>query len=144
MAKVITVCISREKGEQKTPIESIILQEGFGIVGDAHASEDTHRQVSLLDAASIDKIKKMGVDVGDGAFAENIVTDGLDFKALPVGTRLILSSGAELEVTQIGKECHNDCAIFQQVGTCVMPKEGIFTKVIKGGVVKAGDEISVT
>lgn len=142
MAKVTAVCISREKGEQKSPVNEIILQQGFGIVGDAHADENTHRQVSLLDVKSIDKIKEMGVNVDDGAFAENIVTDGLDYTTLPVGTRLKTNTGVILEVTQIGKECHSGCAIFQQVGTCVMPIEGIFTKVIKSGKIKAGDEIS--
>ena len=140
-AKVIAVCISENKGERKTPVESVELRVNHGIVGDAHAGE-WHRQVSLLAAESIEKMRKMGLDVDSGDFAENITTEGIDLPALPVGTRLAVGETL-LEVTQIGKECHTRCAIYHQAGDCVMPKEGIFARVITGGVVRPGDPISV-
>jgi MOSC domain-containing protein YiiM len=140
-AKVVAVCISENKGERKTPVESVELRENHGIVGDAHAGE-WHRQVSLLAAESIEKMRKMGLDVDSGDFAENITTEGIDLPALPVGTRLTVGETL-LEVTQIGKECHTRCAIYHQAGDCVMPKEGIFARVITGGVVKPGDPIAV-
>ncbi|MBT1076343.1 MOSC domain-containing protein [Geobacter grbiciae] len=140
-AKVIAVCISENKGERKTPVASVELRENHGIVGDAHAGE-WHRQVSLLAAESIEKMRKMGLDVDSGDFAENITTEGIDLPALPVGTRLAVGETL-LEVTQIGKECHTRCAIYHQAGDCVMPKEGIFARVITGGVVKPGDPIAV-
>jgi MOSC domain-containing protein YiiM len=138
MATVKAVCISENKGERKTPVESVELRENHGIVGDAHAG-DWHRQVSLLAAESIDKMKALGLDVDAGDFAENLTTSGIDLVSLPVGSRLQVGATV-LEVTQIGKECHNRCAIFYQAGDCVMPKEGIFAKVITGGMVQAGDE----
>ncbi|ABB30547.1 MOSC domain containing protein [Geobacter metallireducens RCH3] len=140
-AKVIAVCISENKGERKTPVASVELRENHGIVGDAHAGE-WHRQVSLLAAESIEKMRKMGLDVDSGDFAENITTEGIDLPALPVGTRLAVGETL-LEVTQIGKECHTRCAIYHQAGDCVMPKEGIFARVITGGVVRPGDPIAV-
>lgn len=140
-AKVIAVCISENKGERKTPVASVELRENHGIVGDAHAGE-WHRQVSLLAAESIEKMRRMGLDVDSGDFAENITTQGIDLPALPVGTRLTVGETL-LEVTQIGKECHTRCAIYHQAGDCVMPKEGIFARVITGGVVKPGDPIAV-
>lgn len=140
-AKVIAVCISENKGERKTPVASVELRENHGIVGDAHAGE-WHRQVSLLAAESIEKMRKMGLDVDSGDFAENITTEGIDLPALPIGTRLAVGETL-LEVTQIGKECHTRCAIYHQAGDCVMPKEGIFARVITGGVVKPGDPIVV-
>ncbi|GLI38343.1 MOSC domain-containing protein [Geobacter hydrogenophilus] len=140
-AKVIAVCISENKGERKTPVVSVELRENHGIVGDAHAGE-WHRQVSLLAAESIEKMRKMGLDVDSGDFAENITTEGIDLPALPIGTRLAVGETL-LEVTQIGKECHTRCAIYHQAGDCVMPKEGIFARVITGGVVKPGDPIVV-
>ena len=139
MAKVLAVCISEKKGERKKPVESVELRENHGIVGDAHAGE-WHRQVSLLAQESIDKMRKLGLDVNAGDFAENITTSGIDLISLPIGSRLQIGESL-LEVTQIGKECHTRCAIFYQAGDCVMPKEGIFVKVITGGTVKPGDEI---
>ena len=139
MANVLAVCISENKGERKKPVESVELRENHGIVGDAHAGE-WHRQVSLLAQESIDKMRKLGLDVSAGDFAENITTSGIDLVSLPIGTRLQVGETL-LEVTQIGKECHTRCAIFYQAGDCVMPKEGIFVKVITGGTVKPGDEI---
>jgi len=140
-ATVIAVCISKEKGERKTPVASVALRENHGIVGDAHAGE-WHRQVSLLAKESIEKMRRMGLDVDSGDFAENITTEGIDLPALPVGTRLAVGETL-LEVTQIGKECHTRCAIFYQAGDCVMPKEGIFARVLREGVVRPGDAISL-
>jgi MOSC domain-containing protein YiiM len=118
-----------------------LLEEEFGLAGDAHADCCTHRQVSLLAIESINKMRGAGFDVGPGDFAENLTTEGVDLASLPVGTRLSIGQDAVLEVTQIGKECHTGCAIFRQVGKCIMPKEGVFARVIRGGVVKAGDEL---
>ena len=139
MAHVLAVCISENKGERKKPIESVELRENHGIVGDAHAG-DWHRQVSLLAQESIDKMRALGLDVSAGDFAENITTSGIDLVSLPIGTRLQIGK-ALLEVTQIGKECHTRCAIFYQAGDCVMPKEGIFVKVLQGGSIGRGDTI---
>jgi MOSC domain-containing protein YiiM len=139
MAKVLAVCISEKKGERKKPVESVELRENHGIVGDGHAG-DWHRQVSLLAQESIDKMRALGLDVNAGDFAENITTTGIDLVSLPIGSRLQIGETL-LEVTQIGKECHTRCAIFYQAGDCVMPKEGIFVKVLTGGIIKPGDEI---
>jgi MOSC domain-containing protein YiiM len=139
MARVEAVCISENKGERKKPAESVTLRENHGIVGDAHAG-DWHRQVSLLATESIDKMRALGLNVTAGDFAENITTNGIELVSLPIGSRLQVG-GTLLEVTQIGKECHTRCAIFYQAGDCVMPKEGIFAKVITGGTIKPGDEI---
>ena len=140
MAQVLAVCISENKGERKKPVEAVELRENHGIVGDAHAGE-WHRQVSLLAQESIDKMRALGLDVTAGDFAENITTSGIDLVSLPVGTRL-QAGETLLEVTQIGKECHTRCAIFYQAGDCVMPKEGIFVKVITGGMIRPGDGIT--
>ena len=140
-AEVIAVCISINKGERKTPVAQVELREEHGIVGDAHAGE-WHRQVSLLAQESIEKMQRMGLDVDCGDFAENITTRGIDLPALPIGTRLTVGE-VLIEVTQIGKECHTRCAIFYQAGDCVMPKEGIFARVLRGGVVKPGDRIEI-
>ena len=131
--KVVAVCISEKKGERKTPVASIELRENYGILGDAHAG-DWHRQVSLLASESIAKMQALGLDVTTGDFAENITTSGIDLVSLPLGTRLALGD-VLLEVTQIGKECHTRCAIYYQAGDCVMPKEGIFAKVLRGGTI---------
>jgi len=141
MAHVLAVCISENKGERKKPVEAVELRENHGIVGDGHAG-DWHRQVSLLAQESIDKMRAMGLDVNAGDFAENITTSGIDLVSLPIGTRLQVGKTL-LEVTQIGKECHTRCAIYYQAGDCVMPKEGIFAKVISGGTIRPGDEIQV-
>ena len=139
MAQVLAVCISENKGERKKPVEAVELRDNHGIVGDAHAG-DWHRQVSLLAQESIDKMRALGLDVSAGDFAENITTSGIDLVSLPIGSRLQIAETL-LEVTQIGKECHTRCAIFYQAGDCVMPKEGIFVKVLSGGTIKPGDEI---
>ena len=139
MAKVLAVCISENKGERKTPVDEVELRENHGIVGDAHAG-DWHRQVSLLAQESIDKMRALGLDVDKGDFAENLTTEGITLTDLPIGARLKVSD-CLLEVTQIGKECHTRCAIYHQAGDCVMPKEGIFAKVITGGTIAPEDPI---
>jgi MOSC domain-containing protein YiiM len=141
MGTVKAVCISANKGERKKPVESVELRENHGIVGDGHAG-DWHRQVSLLAQESIDKMRALGLDVDSGDFAENITTSGIELVSLPIGTRLQVGKTL-LEVTQIGKECHTRCAIFYQAGDCVMPKEGIFAKVITGGTIRPGNEVEI-
>jgi len=140
--KVLAVNISEEKGTKKTNIQSCALLRDFGLKGDAHAGP-WHRQVSLLANESIDKMKAMGLKVGYGDFAENITTEGVDLVHLPIGTTIRVGDSVLLRVTQIGKECHERCAIYYQVGDCVMPKEGIFAEVLSEGEVKAGDEILI-
>jgi len=141
--KVISVNISDKKGVRKKPVDEILLKADYGIEGDAHASSEWHRQVSLLALESIKKMQDMGLDVKPGDFAENITTEGLDLITLPIGTKINIGSGVIGEVSQIGKECHTRCAIYYQAGDCVMPKEGIFIKVLKGGKVRAGDRVMV-
>ena len=138
---VLADCISQNKGERKKTVPAVELVPEHGIAGDAHAG-NWHRQVSLLAQESIDKMCANGLSVSAGDFAEKITTIGIDLVSLPVGSRLVLGS-ALLEVTQIGKECRNRCAIYYQAGDCVMPKEGIFARVLKGGVVTAGTEIEI-
>ena len=141
-ARIVAVCTSEAKGERKKNIEQGTLEKGFGLAGDAHGG-DWHRQVSLLAMESIEKMCAAGLDVGPGDFAENLTTQGVDLYSLPVGTRLQVGAQALLEITQIGKECHDRCAIYHQAGDCVMPREGIFAVVLKGGDVKSGDEVVV-
>lgn len=142
MAKVLSINISEKKGVIKIPIKEGIFIEEHGLKDDAHAGK-WHRQVSLLAQESIDKMIKMGVDgLEAGKFAENITTEGIILYELPVGTRLKIGETIQ-EVTQIGKECHKGCAIKNQVGTCIMPTEGIFTRIIKGGVIREGDSIEI-
>jgi len=143
MAKIIAVCRSDKKGTRKEDVREGLLKDDFGLVGDAHADCCTHRQVSLLAVESIDKMRALGLELKPGDFAENLTTEGLDLLSLPVGTRVLVGKEVVLEVTQIGKECHTRCAIYQQVGKCIMPEEGVFAKVIRGGPVKAGDPIGV-
>ena len=140
--KVVSVNISAQKGvRKKNVVQSCLLPE-FGLRDDAHAGP-WHRQVSLLAKESIGKMVRLGLKVGPGDFAENITTEGLDLLSLPIGTRFRIGRSSLLEVTQIGKVCHTRCAIYYQAGDCVMPKEGIFAKVLKGGEIKVGDEIHV-
>ncbi len=143
MAKIIAVCRSEKKGTKKEVVNEGVLREDYGLMGDAHADCCTHRQVSLLAKESIDKMSNLGLDVGPGDFAENITTEGQDLVSLPLGTRISLGKDVILEVSQIGKECHTPCAIYRQVGECVMPKEGIFARVIRGGVIRAEDRINI-
>ena len=139
-AKVISVNISKEKGVVKDPVDKIELKINHGIVGDAHAG-DWHRQVSLLAIESYEKMRAKGLELENGAFAENITTEGIVLYELPIGTKLKIGTSV-LEVTQIGKKCHKGCAIEVQTGDCVMPKEGIFCKVIEEGKIIVGDEIT--
>ena len=141
MARVLAVCISTRKGEKKHPVDAIVLRLDHGIVGDAHAG-NWHRQISLLANESVDKMRDRGLMLEAGDFAENILTEGVALRTLPVGTRLRVGE-TELEITQIGKECHSDCEIKKKVGICVMPAEGVFAIVKREGTVKAGDEIEV-
>ena len=141
MAEVIAVCISTRKGVRKNEVPEITLRIAHGIEGDAHAG-DWHRQISLLGEESIDTMRALGLHLTPGAFAENIVTRGIALKELPVGAKLRVGE-ALLQVTQIGKECHNDCAIKKATGTCVMPTDGIFAIVLEEGTVRAGDRITV-
>jgi len=140
-ASVVAVNISKSKGERKVSVASVLFREEHGIVDDAHAG-NWHRQISLLASESIDKMRKLGLDVDCGDFAENITTEGLELVALPIGTHIEIGETL-VEVTQIGKECHNRCAIYHQAGDCVMPKEGIFARVLRGGVVLTGDAVRV-
>jgi MOSC domain-containing protein YiiM len=140
-AKVLSVNISDRTGVVKLPVNTAELRPG-GVVGDAHFGLSDVKQVSLLADESADKMRAMGLTLDAGAFAENITTVGVDLKNLPVGARLRIGESLH-EVSQIGKECHQGCAIKQQTGTCVMPTEGIFTRVIEGGPIKPGDEIAI-
>lgn len=141
MGSVIAVCISNRKGVRKNAVPQITVKREHGIVGDAHVG-NWHRQISLLADESIETMRALGLTLTPGAFAENIVTGGVELKSLPVGTRLRVGE-ALLEVTQIGKECHNDCAIKKTTGKCVMPTEGIFAAVVEEGVIRPGDRIAV-
>jgi len=143
MAEIVAVCRSRKKGTKKGAIAEGILREDYGLVSDAHADCCTHRQVSLLATESIDKMRQLGLNVGPSDFAENLTTKGIDLTSIPIGTYVSIGREVILEVTQIGKECHTGCAILRQMGKCIMPKEGVFAKVIKGGLVKAGNAIRV-
>jgi MOSC domain-containing protein YiiM len=142
--KIVSINISDSKGVRKKPVSEALLRTEYGIEGDAHASSEWHRQVSLLALESIKKMQELGLDVKPGDFAENITTEGIDLISLPVGTHVTIGDGIEAEVSQIGKECHTRCAIYYQAGDCVMPKEGIFVRILKGGKVKVGDAIRVS
>lgn len=142
-AKVVSINISDKKGVSKKTVDKAVLRENYGIEGDAHASKKWHRQISLLAMESIKKMRSMGLEVGPGDFAENITTECINLLSLPVGTKIAIGEDVEAEVSQIGKVCHTRCAIYNQAGGCVMPKEGIFVKVLKGGLVKKGDKIRV-
>jgi MOSC domain-containing protein YiiM len=142
-SKIIAVCTSSEKHVQKEEVGEVTLLPDKGIEGDAHAGFD-HRQVSLLADESVDKMRAAGLeDLRPGAFGENLLTLGIELLALKIGDRLRIGEGVLLEVTQIGKECVDRCAIYYQVGDCVMPREGIFTRVVEGGTVRPGDRIEV-
>ena len=140
--RIKAISISKKKGTKKTNVPAADLKVDFGIEGDAHAG-NWHRQISLLAIESIDKMIAKGADVSPGDFAENITTEGIEVAKLPIGCKLRVGETIELEVTQIGKECHSRCEIFQQVGDCIMPREGIFAKVITAGKIKVGDTIEV-
>ena len=141
MGKIIAVCTSEKKGVQKKAVDEITLVPDYGIEGDAHAGK-WHRQVSLLSYERVQEFNALGAGVDHGAFGENLIVEGYDLKTIPVGT-IFECNGVVLEITQIGKECHSHCAIHKKMGTCIMPTNGIFAKVIKGGTIKAGDEIVI-
>lgn len=141
MGIVKAICISEKKGTQKHRVEEAVFVEDWGIEKDAHAGK-WHRQVSLLSYEKIEDFRNRGAEVADGAFGENLVVSGFDFKNLPIGTRFRCND-VVLELTQIGKECHHGCEIFQKMGDCIMPREGVFTKVLHGGRIKVGDEMVI-
>jgi MOSC domain-containing protein YiiM len=136
------ICISSDKGMVKTAVPTARLVAGHGIVGDAHAG-DWHRQISILAGESIDRLRALMPEIGDGAFAENLVVRGIELRAAAVGDRLLIGAGIQLEVTQIGKECHQGCAIREKTGDCVMPREGIFCRVLAGGDIAPGDAVAL-
>jgi MOSC domain-containing protein YiiM len=138
--KIVSIAVSKKKGTRKVPVEEAVLVENHGIEGDAH-SGTWHRQVSFLASESIKMAQSRGLDVHFGDFAENIATQGIDWQRVPVGTRLKIGDCALVEVTQIGKACHNKCAIYHMAGDCIMPKEGIFARVLQGGIIRCGDQI---
>ena len=141
MGKILAICVSEKKGTQKRPVDAAILKEDWGIEGDAHAGK-WHRQVSLLSFEKIEEFRAKGAKVDFGDFGENLAVKGFDLRQLPVGSRFQIGE-AILELTQIGKECHSHCAIYHAVGDCIMPREGVFTQVIKGGAIRTGDEIEL-
>ena len=136
------VCTSTRTGMRKKSIAAGTLIENYGLQDDAHGCSTTHRQVSLLAMESIQKMQAMGLDVAEGDFAENLTTEGIDLLSLPIGSRIRVGKTAVLEITQHGKQCHAPCAIYRQAGTCVMPHEGIFARVVCGGRIAAGDTIT--
>ena len=141
MGKVIAICTSPAKGTQKTRIEEGTFIEDFGLEGDAHAGK-WHRQVSLLSYEKIEEFRKKGADIELGAFGENLIVSGYDFRNLAVGTRFQCGE-AVLEMTQIGKECHSHCEIYKRMGECIMPREGVFARVLHGGMIQIGDEMEI-
>jgi len=143
MASVVAVCVSEKKGTRKESRPEIKIKENYGVEGDAHADCGWHRQVSLLANESIDKMRGKGMELNFGDFAENITTEGIELSKLPIGTQFVIGKDVVLELTQIGKECHASCEIRTLIGDCIMPREGVFTKVIKSGTVKPGDKIKV-
>ena len=140
--KIVSIALSRKKGTRKVPVEEAKLLKNHGLIGDAHAGE-WHRQVSFLASESIEKARKNGLNVTFGDFAENIATLGIDWVNLPIGSRVKLGNSVEVEISQIGKECHKKCAIFYQAGDCIMPREGVFARVITGGTICCGDRIEL-
>jgi len=140
--RIVAVSISTHKGVKKTNVPAAELIEGVGVRNDAHA-DGTHRQLSLLGIESIQRMRELGADVHPGDFAENLTTEGVCLYEYPLGTRFLVGEDIELELTQIGKQCHNGCAIARQVGTCVMPREGVFCRILKGGIVRPGDSFRV-
>lgn len=141
MGKVLGICVSEKRGTQKKEVNEGVLKENWGIEGDAHAG-DWHRQVSLLSFEKIEAFRERGADVDFGAFGENLIVEGYDLRRLPVGTRFRIGE-AVLELTQIGKECHSHCEIYKKMGDCIMPREGVFTEVVKGGRIRKGDAVEM-
>ena len=142
MIEIVSIAKSRKKGTRKSPVDEAVLVKDYGLGGDAHGG-DWHRQVSFLSSENIEKARKKGLDVSFGDFAENIATKGVDWKTVPIGTIVRIGKSAVLEITQIGKICHNKCAIYYKAGDCIMPREGVFAKVLKGGKIVCGDEVRI-
>ncbi len=140
--KIVSIAISKKKGTPKTPVDEAFISKDHGLEGDAHAGK-WHRQVSFLSSESIEGAKEQGLDVTFGDFAENIASEGIDWKTLPVGTQVRLGGQVLVEITQIGKECHNKCAIYYKAGDCIMPREGVFARVLEEGKIRSGDEIKI-
>ena len=140
--KIVSIAISKKKGTRKTPVNEAYISRDHGLEGDAHAGK-WHRQVSFLSSESIESVRAQGLDVTFGDFAENIASTGIDWKILPLGTRVRLGESVLVEITQIGKECHNKCAIYYQAGDCIMPREGVFARVLEEGNIRCGDEIHI-
>ncbi len=140
--KIVSIAISKKKGPRKKPVDEAFISKDHGLEGDAHAGK-WHRQVSFLSSESIEGVRDQGLDVTFGDFAENIASEGIDWKTLPVGTRVRLGNQVLVEITQIGKECHNKCAIYYQAGDCIMPREGVFARVLEEGKIRRGDEIQI-
>lgn len=141
MGTLIGICISPERGTQKYEVREAEIREGWGIEGDAHGG-NWHRQISMLSFEKIEAFRERGAEVDFGAFGENLIVEGYDLKSLPVGTRFFIGQ-AELELTQIGKECHTHCQIYHRMGDCIMPREGVFTQVIRGGHIRVGDRVEM-
>ena len=141
MGKIVAVCVSEKKGTQKKDVGTVTLSEDWGIDNDAHAGK-WHRQVSLLSHEKVEDFRARGAQVESGSFGENLVVEGYDFKSLPIGTKFKCND-VVLELTQIGKQCHAHCAIYHAVGDCIMPREGVFTRVLHGGTVSVGDELTI-
>lgn len=142
MISIVSIAISNKKGIPKTPVKEGRLIENHGLEGDAHAG-DWHRQISFLSSENIEHVNENGLDVTFGDFAENIATRGVDWKKIPVGTRVKIGKTALAEITQIGKECHKKCAIYYKAGDCIMPREGVFARILTGGTIRVGDEIEL-
>ena len=140
--KIVSIAVSKKKGTRKVQVNEANLIQNHGLEKDAHAG-DWHRQVSFLSSESIEKAREQGLDVTFGDFAENIATSGVDWVKIPIGTQVRLGDSVLVEVTQIGKECHNKCAIYYMAGDCIMPKEGVFARVLEGGKIRPGDPVEI-
>ena len=140
--KIVSIAISKKKGTRKTPVDEAFISKDHGLEGDAHAGK-WHRQGSFLSSESIDQARRQGLEVTFGDFAENIATTGIDWKTLPLGTRVQLGDTVLVEITQIGKECHNKCAIYYKAGDCIMPREGVFARVLAEGKIRCGDPVQI-
>ena len=140
--KIVSIAVSKKKGTRKTQVEQAEVIEDFGLKGDAHGGP-WHRQVSFLANENIEEAQRQGLEVTFGDFAENIATTGIDWNTIPVGTQVTLGESVLVEITQIGKTCHKKCAIYYQAGDCIMPREGVFARVLKGGIIQCGDKITL-
>ncbi len=140
--EIVSLAISKDKGTRKKVVNKAHLKKDHGIVGDAHAGQ-WHRQISFLSSEEIEKTRERGIKIGFGDFAENIATKGIDWGKIPIGTKIQLGKSAIVEITQIGKKCHKKCAIYYQIGDCIMPRKGIFGRVMQEGMVYVGDKLKI-